>query len=136
MDLSKWVGIPFADRGRTLAGADCWGLACLVYAEALFIALPSYADEYRELADRDRHDLHRVIQAHRGEWREIEPGKERGGDIVILRVAGAASHIGIVARTGQMLTVRRDQASAIESYRSIRWRSRVDAFLRHKHAEF
>ena len=134
MDLSAWVGIPYADRGRARDGADCWGLACLVYADAMGITLPSYADEYRAIGERARGELHGLIERHRGEWREIAAGDEGGGDLVLLRVDGAVSHVGIVAAAGHMLTVRRGYSSAIELYRSRRWRSRVDGFVRYRRA--
>lgn len=137
MDLSPFVGLPWADRGRDpRTGVDCWGLACAAYAGAMHITLPSYSDEYRAMPERDRAELQRLIDKHRGEWRQIDVGQERGGDLIILRVAGAACHIGVVAQPGMMLTIRRGQSSAIESYRSVQWRSRIDTFLRHRHAEF
>ena len=43
---NAYVGLPWADLGRDRTGCDCWGLARLVYAEQLGIALPSYSDAY------------------------------------------------------------------------------------------
>jgi cell wall-associated NlpC family hydrolase len=41
-DLSKFVGIPFVNRGRNLTGCDCYGLARLVWKEMTGSELPDY----------------------------------------------------------------------------------------------
>lgn len=49
---SDYIGLPFADHGRTREGADCWGLVRLVYAEVFNLALPSYASTYTDAHDQ------------------------------------------------------------------------------------
>ena len=39
--LSRFVGLPYAPGGRGPEAFDCWGLARLVYAELLGLALPA-----------------------------------------------------------------------------------------------
>ena len=53
---NKWVGTPHEELGRTPDGADCWGLACIVYREELNITLPQYlgytsVEEHAEISD-------------------------------------------------------------------------------------
>ncbi len=61
---AEYIGIPFAERGRTRAGCDCWGLVRLVLAERFGIELPSYADGYETVKDHGR--LVELIQAGKG----------------------------------------------------------------------
>ncbi len=37
IELEKYIGIPFVDKGRTLDGADCYGIVKLYYKEFLNI---------------------------------------------------------------------------------------------------
>ena len=41
IDLSRYVGLPYAPGGRGPEAFDCWGLARLVYADLLGLALPA-----------------------------------------------------------------------------------------------
>ena len=38
----------FSRKGAVETGCDCWGLVCLIYRRELGIALPQYADLYRD----------------------------------------------------------------------------------------
>lgn len=134
MNLSDYVGIPYRDGGCSRDGADCWGLAVLVFAERFGIQLPAHPDGYArpenaearaaiaELSESIRRDLFEPVLA----------GGERPGDVVLIRIGGAPCHVGLVVSPGLMLSVRRDQTSVIESYRSAQWRSRVDGFYRYR----
>ena len=50
MNLLPWtrryIGVPYAKKGRSMDGADCWGLVRIVLDEQFGIAVPSYSDLY------------------------------------------------------------------------------------------
>lgn len=41
VNLRQFIGVPFLNGGRTLAGADCWGLVRLIFAE-YGVTVPDY----------------------------------------------------------------------------------------------
>lgn len=129
-DWSRWIGIPWADRGRDRAGCDCYGLICLVYAEEFGVELPSYADDYVTAADVDA--VAALLTAGREAWLRIPAGMERTADVALVWQGRVLGHAGIVARPGKLLHVKRGQASVIESYRRPGARFRVEGFYRHR----
>lgn len=129
MDWEAFVGVPYVDRGRAIDGADCWGLVVLVYARQ-GVTLPAYL-EYRDLARREREALARVIDQHRATWMPIAAGAEHALDLVLLRVLGQPSHIGVVVEPGRMLHVSRGATSCLERYRGPKWSNRIAGFYRY-----
>jgi cell wall-associated NlpC family hydrolase len=128
--IETLVGIPFKDRGRTRAGADCWGLAVIAYEETFGIQLESYADNYGPIGVRKRQELGDLIYKERRQfWERIDD--ERHGDLVLLKALGVESHVGIVVSKGLMLTTRRNSCAVIESYTNHRWSTRVVGTFRH-----
>lgn len=133
MDLSAYVGLPFEERGRGPCAYDCWGLFRLVHREQLGIELPSFADDYATVEDRQA--LADLLDGNMSPWREVEPGAERPGDGLLMRMAGSPSHVGVVAGRGLVLHIERGAGSVIESYRESRLRRRVVGFFRHVEAQ-
>ena len=127
MDLSAYVGLPYQDRG-------CWELLRRVYREQLGIDVPDYAEAYGRLEARQRAQLAALIAAERRPWLAVQEGQERAGDAVLMRITGHPSHIGVVAEPGRFLHVFQGATACIESYRSPRWRPRLEGFYRHRAA--
>ncbi len=122
--MTDWTGRPW-QRPH-----GCWRLFCAFYAAELGIVLPTYDDQ---APDDDGPALAALIIHELDAWREIAPGNERYGDGVLIRIAGAPSHIGVVLGNGRMLHVLMDgHDSCIESYRTPKWRQRIEGFYRHK----
>jgi len=129
MILQDYVGLPFAERGRGRDGVDCWGLACLVYAEQLGIALPQHAEDYVSTADRET--LQRLIAEGRSCWREVVPADAREFDLVEISNVGVP-HVGIVAGAGLMLHIEAGSDAVIERLSSPRIARRLRGFFRHE----
>jgi probable lipoprotein NlpC len=129
---NQFVGIPFADLGRTRAGADCWGLVCLVYREALAIMLPDYvgygsAHEHAEIAALVEGAEQSPI------WRRITEPKPF--DILVFRRGPWASHVGLVVQSGQMLHMAAGDCAKIEDWQGGRWGARLTGVFRYTAVE-
>lgn len=127
---AHYIGIPFKDHGRDRKGLDCWGLVRLVYDEAFGIALPSYAGEYEHT--KNVRQISALIDRVSQSWKPIEPGKEKLGDVIVLRVRGAPMHVGTVLGDRQMLHIDQGIDSVIEKYTCSRWAERIEGFFRHE----
>jgi hypothetical protein len=73
-----------------------------------------------------------VIHREQLRWRRIEPGQEREGDVICLRVSGKAWHTAVVAWPGYMLHVMEGTETVLERYDGIKWRCRVEGFYRYE----
>lgn len=121
---ADYVGIPWRPFGRDRAGVDCWGLLRLVYAERFGIALPSYAGDYADPADRPA--VEQLIGRHREGWR---PGRDRPGAAVLFRIAGHDCHVGIAVGGCAFLHIERHTDAALGRFDSGRWARRQPRFF-------
>ena len=123
---NKYVGIPYELKGRDRNGLDCWGLVRLFYKEEYDIDLPSFSDEY-QTSEQDR--IQELMATQREGWVNVQDPKE--GDVVLFRVLGFESHIGIYIGEKKFLHAIRDVNSGIESLDSVKWSRRVVGFYRY-----
>lgn len=123
MWANKYIGIPYKDGGRDLDGVDCWGLVRLIYNNEYNINLPSFSNEY-VITDHDR--VNELFAQYREGWIVEENPKE--GDVVLLRLLGNESHVGVLVNDKQFLHVTRKTLAAIENLDSIRWKNRIVSF--------
>ncbi|MBL1148205.1 MAG: phage tail protein [Pseudomonadota bacterium] len=128
-----YIGLPFREHGRSIAGTDCWGLVRLVLQEQFAAVLPSYAADYQTTGNAT--ELGKLIGQEAEKWIAISAGQEKLGDVIVLRMRGAPMHVGLVLGDGRMLHIEKHINSAIEDYRSRRWRERVTGFYRHPQLE-
>lgn len=128
--FSKYVGLKYADKGRTEKGLDCWGLARHIYKEELGIILPSFTDSYS--TSETREEIAAIIEFQKMKWEAIPSGKEQPFDIILLRILGIPMHIGVVIEKRKMIHVFKGSNTTIENYTSAQWRHRVLGFYRYK----
>jgi cell wall-associated NlpC family hydrolase len=133
MDATRFVGLPYIDKGRGFDGCDCWGLLWLVYRDLRGVELPSYAERY--VTGADRAAMAALIADELDPWTEIAAGQEHAFDGVLMREGRAIRHIGIVTEPGLLLHVQDGQSSQIERYRSGPLKHRVVGFYRYRDHE-
>lgn len=123
---NKYVNIPFKDGGRDLAGCDCWGLVRLVYQQEFSIDLPSFSGEYDI---NDPKLLHDLIAQHKEGWEQL--GEPEPGCVVLFRMFGSESHVGVAVSHTQFLHAREKYSSAVENFSSTEWKNRIVGYYKY-----
>lgn len=133
MNTNNYIRIPFKEHGRSRNGADCWGLACIIFQEERGIELPSLTG-YENTKDRVR--ISDIIKSESITWDFIEPKDEQAFDIAVFRMMGQPMHIGIVVKPGVMIHCERGSGVYItEYYKEGQWDRRLEGFFRYaKHS--
>lgn len=145
---APYIGLPYLDKGRDRAGADCWGGVRLALQEVFGFALPDYADTYTQASDHK--SVARAVEAglkdgwecigiapdtlHDRWWRWLDV---RAGDLVIIQVGGRPWHAGLVVTPDRFLhwpppgRDRKQTFSCIERLDAPMWARRIEGFYRH-----
>ena len=125
----RYIGIPYARGRREMCGADCYGLAALIYEKEKGIVLPEY--EYSE----DVNNLDTVEAAVRQGielWTPIEAAQRAPFDLVLIRFKGTLTHLGILVDGKRMVHTQRGILSCVQRYDK-RWARRIEGFYRWEH---
>jgi cell wall-associated NlpC family hydrolase len=127
INVAKYVGIPFAEHGRTPSGCDCWGLVRLFYYKEMGVLLPDLGPLYRDTTDAD--GMRRVYADQLGRWQPVD--RPVAGDVALLNVAAGPVHVGVMVDVRRMLHVQRGTDAVIERVDSLLWKNRVRGFFRY-----
>jgi len=120
MNFEKYIGIPFLEKGRDESGVDCWGLVRLIYKQEYNITLPSFVADY-ELSDDAR--IGELFAQYKEGWTTLT--QPEPGCVVLFRMFGTESHIGVVVDGSHFIHVREGRDSVIESLESTKWSKRI-----------
>lgn len=109
VNISDLVGIPFARKGRSKEGFDCWGLAMEVF-KRYGIDIPDYnKDSYNE------EEIHKEVLKRKEleDWEEI---KEPEVPCLVLFQVGKffVSHVGVYIGGGKFIHVRLEVNCCVE----------------------
>lgn len=127
MNFEKYIGIPYVEKGRDeKIGLDCWGLVRLIYKNELSIDLPSFSTEYDSIDNERIEDL---FAQYKEGWEPID--QPTIGDVVIFRVFGYESHIGICVGDNKFIHVREARDTVIESLDNPKWSKRITGFFKY-----
>lgn len=128
-----YLGLPWADLGRTRAGCDCYGLARLVYADQLGIVLPSYAGEY--LGAGEQAEVAALLDREEqvGPWLPVLDAIAPF-DLVLFRRGRLRSHVGVAVSAELMLHMDGEAQARVARLTDPRWRARFAGAFRHVEA--
>ena len=125
MWYNKYVGIPYKDNGRDLAGLDCWGLVRLVYSQEYGIELPSFSTDYTGAADLET--TAELISINKENWQKSQ--NRIVGSVVLFKVFKTETHVGIYVGNNKFLHARQGHASVIESLDATTWKNRLVGYF-------
>ncbi len=108
--IDGFIGIPYVDKGRSMSGADCWGLVILVYRQLANIELPSYG----EISASNLIAIAREMKAGLSDleqWHDVGAEPRRALDVVVMHKLDAVDkfpyHVGVMISPRRLLhTVR------------------------------
>ena len=126
MQFDKYIGLPYQEKGRDFSGVDCWGLARLFYKNEFQIDLPSFSDEY-ELSDSEH--IQELIAQYKEGWEKVDTPAR--GSLILFRVNGTESHVGISIGEGKFIHAREGMDSVIDSLESARWKKRIVGYFKY-----
>ncbi len=125
---AKYIGIPFVLHGRNASGLDCWGLVRLIYLEQLGIELPNY-----DVQTTNPRDVGPVFTSRIANelWEQVD-GLKAAMDVVLFRVGGYPSHVGIIvdSKTGTFIHVFEGNSVLIDRLSSPAWKNRIMGIFR------
>lgn len=124
---AKYVGTPFLEHGRTRSGCDCWGLVRLALYEHFAIGVRDFSDCYCGIEDAET--IQALCRMEAEAWQRVED--PRPGDVVLMRIAGIARHVGLVVAPGLMLHTEAGMSAVCEPYTGPVWKNRIEGFYRH-----
>ena len=132
---TQYLEIPFKVHGRNETGLDCWGLVCLIYLEQFGIELPSYADDYTDLQDKNYLSklYENEITNSDIRWLSILRGQEQYGDVFLLPLAGIRVHVAVCVEPGLMIQIVKGEQVIVEEYYEAIWKKRFERALIYRH---
>ncbi len=124
--LTKLIGIPFEDGGRSFGGCDCWGLVKLASKSLYNIDLPDYMIS---CFDSNRIDK-ACYKDLKTQWRKVN--QPQIGAIAIMGTDQNApelmNHIGLIIGKNKMLHTLKKQNSHIERLDHPFYKKRIKSF--------
>jgi len=126
VNLTKYIGIPYKPKGRSMMGVDCMGLVYLFYRDALGMEIPSYAVDYS--SSEDRVSVAGAIMDNLPNWRKVS--KPMFGDLLVFNILGLPVHVGVYLGNGDFLHGFMRTQSCIERLDSITWDRRLNGVFR------
>lgn len=123
---NDYIRVPFQDKGRSMQGADCWGLGCLIYERERGIKLPDYLNFYDNSCDARA--LAKLINDEKQNWIEVTEPQEY--DCVVIRMRNVPMHVGWVTKKHHMIHCAAEINAVHEKFTALGMKDRVLGFYR------
>jgi len=126
----QFLGIPFKFKGRDRSGTDCLGLVWMYLRSRGFHmpdsdGLPMERDNQPDYLDRAINALSQLFES---------VAYPQANDIILMRLPGGYTHMGVMVDDENMLHVLKDRPSSLEPIE--KYKRRVVAIFRPKPRRF
>lgn len=118
--FSKYVGIPFKERGQDWDGCDCFGLVRLFYKTEYGVILTDLTTQYQSTSDKE--NIKKAAEIEKKNARLTNTPKE--GDVILFHFYGYPMHVGIYIDNQRMLHVMKGIDAVIEKHTKNYWQHR------------
>jgi len=122
------IGIPYLDRGRTLKGCDCWGLAVIVLREFFKLNIPHFSGEYDSVEELE--GVQKTYMEKKDLFENIAFDNRQPGDLIVMRIKGMPVHVGVVIDQTYMIHTLPGHESVRERYEAPTWAKRIEGIYR------
>jgi cell wall-associated NlpC family hydrolase len=113
--FKQFIGIPYDKM-------NCWALAKAFYSEIFDIELKHYF----ETVPPTKEDMKKLIYSNIGDFKKVD--RPIAGDLVLIKVYGIESHIGIYLGEGYLLHTLEGSGSVID--RIAKWEKVISGYYR------
>lgn len=127
MNIGRYIGLPYQDKGRTFAGVDCYGICFLFLSEELQLQIPSYTDDYRDA--KHKVSVSDAFGQYSKKWQRVSSGWTLG-DVVVFNLGGKPLHCGLLINKNDFLHCLEGTQSCLERLNSVTWSSRIEGVYR------
>lgn len=118
--LIKFIGAPYSSF-------DCWDITKLFYLDVMDIdfgivtnyGIPGQDEEYRKKVSN-------IIEIHSSKFQKVDT--PIFGDIILFKILGITSHIGVYIGEGKFLHSIREVGCAVEPVK--KWEHRLEGYYR------
>jgi cell wall-associated NlpC family hydrolase len=127
MNIGRYIGLPYADRGRGPA-YDCFGLVKHFYKEELGLDVADHLSAYTSSSDSE--SVSKAINTYKSEWVKVD--KPSQYDILLFNIMGFPTHVGIYLNSSDFLHSFQGTNSCIERFNSVTWNRRLQGIYQWK----
>lgn len=126
IDISKYIQIPYKNKGREFDGCDCWGLVRLVYLHEYDIKLPILSNDYADASVGT--EVGATVKNEKLVIRNKQKESPEYGDLIVFNINGNPCHIGMYIGKNRVLHILKGTDSTIENLNSFRLKGRVEGY--------
>ena len=125
--VTKYLGVPYKNRGRDTNGLDCWGLVLCIYKDIFGIDLPDL-ENYEVDWSYKGNDY--IMERYTNEWVRVEQPQEM--DIVLMHnKKGISNHAGVMLDNKNFIHCP-NAGVVLSKITDKMWVDRISGYFRYK----
>ncbi len=126
--VTKYLGVPYKNRGRDTTGLDCWGLVICIYKDIFGIDLPDL-ENYE--VDWSYKGKNYIMDRYTEDWVRVDMPQEM--DIILIKNGkGICNHAGVMLGNKDFIQCSKGAGVTLCKITDKIWQNRIEGFFRRK----